>query len=81
MDKKKSINRFDDLGLSADSVLQCNDTVNGVHFSTRRIGAVVHFNIDRFPNFLCQPETDTYFIDRRWKQGNSEGDRSQVECE
>jgi hypothetical protein len=45
------------------------------------IGAVIHFNIDRFPNFLCRPETDTYFIDRRWKQGNSEGDRSQVECE
>jgi hypothetical protein len=66
---------------TADSVSKCNDSVNGVQFSTSRIGAVVHCNIDRFPNFLCRPETDTYFIDRRWKQGNDEGDRSQVECE
>jgi hypothetical protein len=63
------------------SVSQCNDSVNGVHFSTSRIGAVVHFNIDRFPNLLCRSEIDTYFIDRRWKQGNFEGDRSQDKCE
>jgi hypothetical protein len=70
MDKKKSINNIQDLGLSADS-RQClynNDSINGVHFS--KTTAVVNFNIHSLSNISCRPKTGTEFQDRRWSMGS-----------